>query len=314
MIQTLDEKRLTQLGVLDWGYVENMTPLSYGRYEQWVEAGNHGSLKYLSDQRKNARDNLKNVFEDAQSSLVFLFGYHERKAQDLQQNQNVASYVTAFGGRDYHSVMHEKLMSIGEDLKKELSINFHIAVDTKPILERDFAYQAGLGWFGKNSMLLNRQSGSYFMIGVLLLDRKLEVSTKPLQSDHCGNCRACIDACPTNAIMEKGRTLLAERCISTFTIEHFKDTTPPVGYEGTPYIFGCDICQDVCPWSKKSIKNYKFVEKHTDLDDKLKRIDSVEWLESISNREFRRIFKDTPMERTGRVGLLKNIKRKNTTS
>ena len=195
-----------------------------------------------------------------------------------------------------------------------MNVKYHIAVDTWPILERDFAYQAGLGWFGKNSMILSRNYGSYFMLGMLLLDSKLDLAKKELSPDHCGKCRACIDACPTNAIIEDKRTLDAEKCISTFTIEHFKDVPAPKGYKNSDYIFGCDICQDVCPWSKKSLLPFDKAKNNSNLKQKIEDKELRSYLESISNREFRRVFKNTPLERTGRLGLLKNLKRKLSTS
>jgi epoxyqueuosine reductase len=153
-------------------------------------------------------------------------------------------------------------------------------------------------------MLINKKLGSYFLISSIFLDKKLDLSSKPVEPDHCGTCTRCIDACPTSAIID-GRQIDASKCISTFTIEMFKDNVEaPKGYPSErEEIFGCDICQDVCPWNAKpllrsELGNYAAFEKT------FKNID----LTSISNREFKRVFKGTSLERTGRVGILKNIK------
>ena len=197
------------------------------------------------------------------------------------------------------------------------------SLDTQPILERDLAYRAGLGWFGKNSMFINKSKGSFFIIGSLLLSEKLPLSKLKNEVDHCGQCTACIDSCPTQAIDPKTRTILTQKCISTYTIELFKDgTTPPIGFiPGASEIFGCDICQDVCPWNKRVFRNYSKInnfKEHEFSKEKESLISGfflkkpleeiIKKLKGMSNRGFKKQFKGTPIERTGRVGLLKNLK------
>lgn len=304
--------------VQSWGYTETMIPLSLDHFQSWLERGDNGTLNYLSGERAVKRESLKNYDPCIESALVFHFSYaEEKKSLESDQEQfKIASYVLGYEGRDYHSYLKEKLEILKDEvLKIYPEINLKFSLDTQPILERDLSYSAGLGWFGKNSMLIERQKGSYFLIGALLLSEKLPgIKTPVLEPDHCGSCTLCIDACPTNAINGELKSVTADKCISTYTIELFKEASPPAGYGNGPEIFGCDICQDVCPWNIKALP--KFSEKTlsprakelVDFFSKRSKDEIVSDLEGMSNREFRRRFKDTPLERTGRVGLLKNYK------
>jgi epoxyqueuosine reductase len=232
----------------------------------------------------------------------------------LENNRHeVASYALGFGGRDYHYVLIDKLQKIAASLD---GIKTFISLDTQPILERDLAYRAGLGWFGKNSMLINRHEGSYFIIGSLLLDRTLDIPVGHQETDHCGNCTACIDACPTKAIDPSSRTLIADKCISTFTIEIMKDLPPPAGFEKSRgEFFGCDICQDVCPWNFKplarTLASLNLQGSLIFLKEWFYEWPREKFLEMISketNRGFRKKLIGTPFDRPGRVGWLKNLK------
>lgn len=299
--------------IIDWAYTEESRPISFDHYIKWVSDGYAGPLKYLSDERSHIRKDLKEYYPSFQSALVFLFSYIDEKKSQQNQKENfqVASYVTGFDGIDYHYWIKEKLQLIANDLKvKDPSLEVKFSIDTQPILERDLAYRAGLGWFGKNSMLINQKHGSYFIIASLLLNKKLKLPLKKIDSDHCGNCRACIDACPTDAIIDGKKSVDSNKCISTFTIELFKEAKPPLGYENENRIYGCDICQEVCPWNRKPINqsNSHFSENEIsnffkgDINEIIKKLDQM------SNREFRKKFKGTPLERTGRIGILKNLK------
>lgn len=311
----LDSNFLEQLEIVDWGYTSSLEPVSYEQYQQWVDQNNHGVLSYLADDRKELRASLKNIEEDCQSALIFLFSYKETSFsyQEKWEDHRMASYALAYGERDYHYVIKERLDLIIEKLKLEYpSESFRSGIDTWPILERDLAYRAGLGWFGKNSMLINKKEGSLFLIGSILTSLKLEVNNA-LETDHCGHCRDCVDACPTDAIDPNTRTLIADKCISTFSIELFKDADAPSGIEkSNGEIFGCDICQDVCPWNIKLAK--KSTPKSPE-DNKLfnfffsRPLGKVyEELMSWSNKKYTKEFKGTVVERTGRKGMLKNLK------
>jgi epoxyqueuosine reductase len=242
----------------------------------------------------------------------------------LENNKHqVAGYTLGFEGEDYHQVLKKRLMMIDNFLRTSFkNLESFFTLDVQPVLERDLAYRAGLGWFGKNSMLINQKYGSYFMIGSLLLNQKLPLSQNKVDMDHCGQCTACADACPTDAIDLETRTLTANKCISTFTIEIFKDATPPEGFEKSRgEFFGCDICQDVCPWNKKTLKEVppkfsikpelKFLEEWFYQKSKN---ELTEVIEADSNRGLRKKLAGTAFDRPGKKGWLKNLRPKQSAS
>ncbi len=162
--------------IIDWGMTSESAPKSFDRYDKWVQSGHHGPLNYLSDHRKDLRKNLKYLYPEFQSALVFLFDYtSERKRLETQTPKNkVASYVSGFDGEDYHPWIKERLESVLRVLqKKHEGLEGHFSIDAQPVLERDLAYRAGLGWFGKNSMLISKNHGSFFIIGSILLNKKI---------------------------------------------------------------------------------------------------------------------------------------------
>lgn len=311
-----DPQILNDLGICDWAYTETDEALTYDHFDSWVQKDHHLPLQYLTGDKKTKREKLSNYFPEFKSALVFLFSYKgEKKSLEefyqspLSNGLKIASYVFGFEGKDYHHVVRDRLKKISETLPE--NINFKYGLDTQPILDRDLAYKSGLGWFGKNSMFISKEHGSFFIIGSLLLDQKLDLPTRTIESDHCGTCTKCIDLCPTNAIDPQTRTLISSKCISTYTIELFKEAPPPKGYPNSGgEIFGCDICQDVCPWNERALlKTPEVPIKNENLIYFLKSpISSIrDYLQKLSNRGFRKEFKETPLERTGRVGLLKNI-------
>jgi len=204
-------------------------------------------------------------------------------------------------GLDYHDVLRERLNRLLARLQAEVpGCCGRGVVDTAPLLERDFARRAGLGWFGKNTMLLNKRLGSYFFLGALLLD--LELCPDPAhETSHCGTCTACLDACPTQAFPEPG-VLDARRCISYLTIE-LKGKVPEELRSGLgEWVFGCDICQDVCPWNRKApLTQEAAFQPRPDLDP----VDPIELL-GLSEEEFRHRFRGTALMRAKRRGLLRN--------
>lgn len=298
--------------IVDWGYTEASTPATFALYEAWAAKGLEGPLGYLSDHRKDLRRDLKNLFPEFRSALVFLFSYADEKKRlnETDRPLKMASYVSGFEGSDYHHWIKERFEQIEGFLQKELpQLRCFYSIDAQPVLERDLAYRAGLGWFGKNSMLISKKHGSYTIIGSILLNQTLPLQKeRPVEPDHCGRCAACIDLCPTQAIIED-KVVDAGKCISSYTIELFKEARPPEGYPSeTNEIFGCDICQEVCPWNNKPLKNIQAAQ-------------APEWisfferpakevladLEKMSNRGYRKKFKGTPLERTGRLGMMKNL-------
>ena len=317
-LHNLSVEQLKSLGILNWGYTEESLPLSLQRYEQWVSQGQEGPLTYLSDHRKDLRSDIKNIYPDFQSAIVFLFSYQEAKKWLLDNDRHeVAAYSLGFEGRDYHQVLKERLNSIFETLKvTHPGLERFIALDAQPVLERDLAFRAGLGWFGKNSMLINQKEGSYFIIGSLLLNQKLGEGEPKTDIDHCGQCNSCVDACPTNAINPETRTIIASQCISTYTIEIFKEAQAPKGFDKSRgEFFGCDICQDVCPWNRKPLARVmgtlKLPESLSFLKDwffGLPITELVKILEGETNRGLKRKLLGTPFDRPGKAGWLKNLK------
>lgn len=277
-------------------------------------------MKYLEGEKESLRENLKNYFPEFQSAFSFLFDYRADKKflQDSFPENRIGGYTFGFSGKDYHQHIWESLESIKDQYFNDA--NAKVVCDTAPVLDRDLAYRCGLGWFGKNSMLINRHAGSYVMIGHILLDKKFNIEIAPFETDHCGQCTRCIDACPTDAIDPITRTVESTKCVPYFTIEKFKDDSiPPDNYQKMDEIFGCDICQEVCPWNDRS---FRYVEsKPYDLSNdqqKIKKMfleksdDELKLeLEGISKKQFKRDWKNTSFERTGRDGLIKNLKWKN---
>lgn len=314
---------LEKFEIGDIGFTEKSTPDTYSRYISWVEQKLGENLTYMVDDRMQRRSSLKDIFPDFQAAIVVLFPY--KKFEKGKNNLKVADYVFGFSGQDYHSFLEKRL---GEFLKQQISdqtYNYKIVIDTLPVLDRDLAYRSGLGWYGKNSMLIHKKLGSYFIITSVLFDKKLEIVKENnilnyslstvREADHCGSCNQCVEACPTQAIDEGQRFINANLCLSAYTIENFNSNKiPPMGHEKVSDIFGCDICQRVCPWNSKVelISNSQLDNNSKNFAELLMLYNNsaqavIEYLQSMSKREFKRKFKNTPLERTGRDALIKNI-------
>ncbi|MCS7350676.1 tRNA epoxyqueuosine(34) reductase QueG [Thermoflexus sp.] len=224
---------------------------SADRYEEWVRAGRAATMTYLTrPEAIEKRRDLRNLWPEARSIIVVAMNYYAGgpPSPDDRPRGRVARYAW---GEDYHEVIAERLRALLKFLNQEAGrpVQGKIYVDTGPVLERAWAVQAGLGWIGKNSMLIHPRLGSYLFLGVLLVDLDLKPDP-PFPFDHCGTCTRCIDACPTGCI-RPDRTLEAERCLSYLTIERREeipeDLRPAIG----DWLFGCDICQEVCPWNQR---------------------------------------------------------------
>ena len=213
-------------------------------FRRWIDAGHAGTMGYL-ERRLPERVDPRRVLADARSVVTVALNYHQGEAEDASWKA-VARYAW---GRDYHDVMTPRLEALARFIGEAAGARGKCYVDTGPLLERDLAARAGLGWVGKNTMLLNPALGSWFFIGVLLTTAEL-VHGEPLP-DRCGTCRACLDACPTDAFPAP-YVLDARRCISYLTIEHRGDIEPALAAKMGEWQFGCDICQDVCPWNRRA--------------------------------------------------------------
>jgi epoxyqueuosine reductase len=271
---------------------------SFDRLQSWLARGCAGSMDYMKRHEK-ARRHPARVLPTVRSVVMVAMNYlPAREAARPRGTGLVARYAR---GADYHDVMRAKLNQLLAWAQAEVpGTQGRGVVDTAPLLERDFARRAGLGWFGKNTMLINKKLGSYFFLGALLLDLALEADA-PFAANHCGTCTACLDACPTQAFIAPG-DLDARRCISYLTIELRGPIADALRRPLGDWLFGCDICQEVCPWNRKAPFGQ---EPAFQQRPELEALDLAELL-ALSEEEFRRRFKGTALYRSKRQGLLRN--------
>ncbi len=273
-------------------YLEEEAP----RLEDWLNQGYHGKMGYMENWFDLRLDPSKLV-EGAKSVITFIQNYSPSELQ-RGDSYKIARYAY---GEDYHFVIKRKLKTIAKEIEEDIGeFTWRAFVDSGPVLDRVWAKNSGLGWIGKNSLLLNKDRGSYFFIGHLITD--LELGQDPVVSDHCGTCTACIDACPTDAIVEPYK-VDGSKCISYFTIE-LKESIPNE-FKGNyqDWIFGCDICQEVCPWiSKSKPHDESSFEPKGDWIGYTKE----DW-ENLSEQDFSSQFKKAALMRAGFSGVKKNI-------
>ena len=283
-------------------------------FRSWVEGGAQGDMGYLSREDAVARRaDLKLTLPSLKSAVLVGHDYYQEDAADVPEDPARAVVARYARGRDYHDVIKERLLMLHGWIEEYLgqSVVARAYVDTGPILERELAVRAGLGWFGKNTMLINPKRGSYFFLGVLLLDLDLEPD-EPFREDHCGTCRSCLDACPTDALLGRdadGAPVMdARRCISYLTIEHRGsipvELRPLMGNR----VYGCDICQEVCPWNEKfaEVSGEDAYSPESDLNGPML-VELAERLLGMSGKGFLREFAGSPVSRARRKGLLRNV-------
>tara|TARA_B100000085_G_C18557051_1_gene518143 strand:- start:1622 stop:2536 length:915 start_codon:yes stop_codon:yes gene_type:complete len=267
-------------------------------FENWLKKGYQGTMSYLEKNFDKRLDPQKLV-PGAKSVISLTYNYFPQK-KTLNENSFIISKYAY--GKDYHFIIKDKLKALFNLLKKEIgNIEGRVFVDSAPIHERAWAKISGLGWIGKNSLLLNKKMGSYFFLAEIICDLDLEYDSSV--SDHCGTCTKCIDACPTDAITES-QVLDANKCISYLTIENKNEIPKELSKSFNNYIFGCDICQDVCPWNKfaKPHNEKEFLPK-----EELSKFTKKDWQE-LTNETFNKIFKNSAVKRTKFEGLKRNIK------
>jgi len=269
------------------------------RLESWLMNNHHGEMHYMENHFDMRVDPTKLV-PGAKSVITLLFNYYPTEVQD-EGNPKIAKYAY---GKDYHEIIRNKLH---EFLFKAREIIGDIQgrgfVDSAPVLERAWAQKSGLGWIGKNGNLINKKMGSFFFIATLITDLEL-IADLPYPKDYCGSCNKCVEACPTEAILPN-KVIDATKCISYFTIE-LKSPTLPAELEKNAqnWVFGCDICQDVCPWNTFSIPT-----KHIELAPLQEVISfSIEDWMDLEQEKFNTIFKKSAIKRTKWDGMMRNLK------
>jgi len=269
------------------------------RLELWLNKGMHGKMQYM-ERYFELRIDPRQLVPGAKSVITLLLNYFPKDKQDAGALK-ISKY--AFG-KDYHEVIREKLNKLIESIKINIGeIHGRGFVDSAPVLERTWAQRSGLGWVGKNGNLINKENGSFFFIATLITDLDLEPD-EPFAKDYCGTCTRCIDACPTDAILP-GKIVDGSKCISYFTIE-LKDMLIPTEMKGKfeNWAFGCDICQDVCPWNRFSKPTNEI--EFTPLPGILN-ISTKEW-EAMTEEKFKSIFRHSALNRSKLKGIQRNLK------
>jgi len=267
------------------------------KLEEWLMRGYQGKMSYLERNFDNRLDPTKLV-PDAKSVVSLVYNYYPKEIHEKERQPKIAKYAY---GQDYHFVVKDKLKTFFSMIQEEIGeVDGRVFVDSAPVLEREWAAKSGLGWIGKNSLLLNKEMGSFFFLAELILDLELE-SDAPMK-DYCGTCTACMDACPTDAIPQPF-VVDGSRCISYLTIE-LKDEIPQE-FKGKMenWAFGCDICQDVCPWNR-------FSKSHTEPafePQGWEEFSREDWQE-MTKEVFQQVFKKSAVKRTKFEGLKRNLK------
>ncbi|MGZ3772197.1 MAG: tRNA epoxyqueuosine(34) reductase QueG [Pseudobdellovibrionaceae bacterium] len=305
-IKSLIETTVEELGFSHFGVTPLTKPLSFEFYKEWLNRGFHGEMNYL-EQHAAIKETPQIKWPRAQSALVFAIPYfpHPEKAQDFPLKQARISLYAQ--GMDYHFWFKERMSVLCNKLKtlfpEEEFIPF---TDSSPVLERDLAKKAGLGWVGKNTCLIHSKKGSLFFIGEIYSSLKLNTEVQPLP-DFCGTCTKCIDVCPTGALLEP-RNLDARLCISYMTIESRQLPPENLRHKIGDWFFGCDLCQTVCPWNQKVFKNQLTIEKNLTLskENEEQLIADLKYILTSSGKKLTRDFQGTALARAGSFGLKRN--------
>jgi epoxyqueuosine reductase len=268
------------------------------RLEAWLSKGLHGSMQYMEN-HFDLRIDPSKLVPGAKSVITLLLNYFPEKHQS-QSAPKISKY--AFGN-DYHEVIKGKLKLFLQQINEQIGqVHGRGFVDSAPVLERAWAQKAGIGWIGKNGNLINKQSGSFFFIATLIVDVELSYDNEFVK-DYCGTCTKCIDECPTDAILPD-KVIDGSKCISYFTIE-LKDALIPTAQKGKfdNWMFGCDVCQDVCPWNRFSRSTDEI--NFTPIPEVLN-LSTSDW-EELTEESFKQIFKNSPLKRAKFEGIKRNL-------
>ena len=286
-----------RLGFLSCGisraeFLEQEAP----RLEKWLQSNAHGEMRYMENHFDKRLDPTKLV-EGSKSVVSLLLNYYPSEIQNAE-SYKLSKYAY---GTDYHFVIKDKLKLLLHSIQDEIGeVHGRAFVDSAPVLDKAWAAKSGLGWVGKHSNLITQQVGSFYFIAELIIDLDLDYDTPT--TDHCGTCTACIDACPTQAITEP-YVVDGSKCISYFTIELKENIPNDFKGQFDDWVFGCDICQDVCPWNKFSKAHSEpLFNPHPELLDMSKK----DW-EEITEDTFKKVFQKSALKRTKYSGLIRNI-------
>jgi epoxyqueuosine reductase len=313
------QRQAFELGFSLFGIAPAQRSPGFEKLVEWIARGYAGTMSYIPN-REKAYEHPESVLEGCKSVVMLGLPYVEhpntlsRKSvastRSIECNSVDAAVLSnplcqlgnyASGQVDYHDLLRDRLNQLCFGLETMVAGSRNRGVvDTAPLMERDFALLAGLGWIGKNTLLLNRTAGSYFFLAALLTDVPLDCD-EPIVSDHCGSCTACLDACPTSAFVEP-RLLDASRCVSYLTIEHRGVIDPELSEQMGPWIFGCDVCQIVCPWNRKREADVPMELRPFAMDAKQS---PEHWLR-LDEESFRRLYRKTPFWRTKLSGMQRN--------
>jgi epoxyqueuosine reductase len=280
------------------GVCPAVSPEGVDRFQQWLSAGYAGEMTYLPA-RADAYTHPGHVLDGVRSILMLAINY---RTVEPAAPQPAAGRVSRYAwGIDYHTLVRERLGKLADFLRIQApTARVRAVVDTAPLLEREFAQLAGLGWIGKNTLLLNKQAGSWFFLAALLTDLELDYD-QPHAADHCGTCRACLDACPTDAFVD-AYVLDARKCISYLTIESRQPIPHKLRGPIGDWLFGCDICQEICPWNHRA----PLAEEDGFAPLRGQTVLELTGLFELDESSFRSRFRHTPLWRPKRRGLLRN--------
>jgi len=281
-------------GIAKAGLLEEEAP----RLENWLKQGMQGEMHYMENHFDKRLD-PRLLVDGAKSVISLGLNYYTEQAQSDPSAPKISKY--AFG-EDYHQVIKAKLKQLLELIHEKIGeVNGRAFVDSAPVLDKAWAKKAGLGWIGKNTNLINTKKGSFFFLAELIVDLELEYDI-PSTADHCGTCTRCIDACPTEAIVAP-YVVDGSRCISYLTIELKNEIPREFAGKMDNWMFGCDVCQDVCPWNRFSVLNHEPAFQPT---EPLLEMDRRDW-EDITKDVFQKVFKNSAVKRTKFLGLKRNI-------